>query len=55
MKHTVSFQEHPSAKMARNSATPPDPFVGWEVGLAYELLEVLGKGSYGIVAKANNR
>jgi hypothetical protein len=47
---SVSFEDTASSKLRKTGHNPN--FDSWEVGSRYHLTEILGKGSYGHVAKA---
>eukprot|EP01031_Cornospumella_fuschlensis_P032369 gene32369-39144_t len=51
----VSFQEDAMAGKVRKTFKQQSVFDSWDVGERYEVLENLGKGSYGAVAKATDR
>lgn len=51
----VTFQEDHMAGKVRKTFARQSVFDNWAVGSRYELLDILGKGSYGQVAKATDR
>ena len=54
-KAGVTFKDDPSAKSSQSKYQNVGKFDSWEVGTRYNVTELLGKGSYGQVAKALDR
>lgn len=55
MSASVSFKDDSSFANAAIKQSIPNKFDGWNVNYRYDLIDILGKGSYGQVAKAIDR